>query len=120
MTKTPLEKMFYKPSYSAAILHLPQDLEKELNANIDHTLSKKYDFILTFYTKKDDLEKEAAEVKESLVENGLLWIAYPKNKALQTDLNRDILHEMLSAQNLDGVSIVSLNETWSSMRFKKI
>jgi len=122
MPKTPLEKMFFKPAYSTAILHLPQDLQEILdsNNNVDSTLSGKYDFILAFYIKKRDLEKEVAELKESFNEKGLLWIAYPKNKLLEADLNRDILHTTLSSQNLDGVSLVSLNDTWSAMRFKKM
>ncbi|HZE87686.1 MAG TPA: hypothetical protein VE090_05810 [Methylomirabilota bacterium] len=121
MAKTLLEKMFYKSDYSLAIVHSPQDLQSELNTETqaDDALKGTYHFILAFYTKKGELEKEVKRLKEALRDNGLLWIAYPKGKALQTDLNRDILHKLLEQYQLTGVSLVSFNDTWSAMRFKK-
>ena len=120
MAKTLLEKMFLKTDYTFAVLHVPLDLHSELNPNNNFDLKSTYNFILTFYSKKEDLEKELSKLKENLETNGLLWIAYPKGKALQTDLNRDILHATAKQYGLDGISLVSLNETWSAMRFKKI
>jgi hypothetical protein len=121
MTKTLLEKMFLKTEYSVALLHVPPELQYALNPQnrTDTDLKNTYNFILTFYNKKEKLEKEIEKLKLALETNGLLWIAYPKAKALQTNLNRDILHATAKRFDLDGVSLVSLNETWSAMRFKK-
>ena len=120
MAKTLLEKMFLKPDYSIAFIHVPNDLLSELETTnkTDSSLKNVYNFVLAFYKKRDSLEKEITKLKESLGTNGLLWIAYPKAKALETDLNRDILHETAKQYGLDGVSLVSLNNTWSVMRFK--
>lgn len=120
MSKTLLEKMFLKPDYAAAILNVPDDLKAELQSSqkIDTSLKGEYNFILAFYSKADSLEKEVQEIKKS--SNGLIWIAYPKNKALETDINRDILHRLMNKFGLDGVSLVSLNSTWSAMRFKAL
>lgn len=122
MAKTLLEKMFYKPTHSSALLHIPQNLKNEFETNnkADSVLKEKYNFILAFYSKKEDLKKEISELKNALSENALLWIAYPKAKLLGTDLNRDTLHELLAAEKLDGVSLISLNDTWSTMRFKQL
>ena len=122
MAKTLLEKMFLKPEYITAFVHIPSNLHSDLNQNnkTDSSLNSTYNFILAFYSKKEDLEKEIAKLKEKLEINGLLWIAYPKGKTLQTDLNRDILHATAKHYGLDGVSLVSLNDTWSAMRFKKV
>jgi len=122
MAKTLFEKMFLKSGYTVALLNLPKELESELYATqkADTTLTGQYNFILGFYSKEQELKKEATKLKDSLLPNGLLWIAYPKNKAMETDLNRDILHTLMQQQGLDGVSLVSLNPTWSAMRFKKI
>ncbi|HSW97894.1 MAG TPA: hypothetical protein VLF89_08770 [Candidatus Saccharimonadales bacterium] len=119
MAKTLFEKMFLKPEYSLLLLHVPPDLQNELTANnADYVLKNTYNFIVAFYEKKGALLQEVEKLKESLETNGLLWIAYPKGKALRTDLNRDILHETTKQNGLDGVSLISLNETWSAMRFK--
>ena len=122
MAKTFLEKMFLKPDYTIALLHIPEELKKEFKTTNKtyHALYKTCNFILTFYTSEDDLKKEITKLKKSLESNGLLWIAYPKAKKLETNLNRDILHKIAKQFGLDGVSLISLNETWSAMRFKKI
>lgn len=122
MAKTLLEKMFAKPTYKIVVLHIPEELNSSLlvDNNITGKLNDSYDFILAFYTKKEELEKEVPKLKNSLTQNGLLWIAYPKGKLLQTDLNRDILHELMKDYRFDGVSLVSLNAIWSAMRFKQI
>ena len=122
MAKTLLEKMFLKPEYAVAILNLPSELKTDLQTKqkTDNSLHDQYNFILAFYNKKQEVKEEAAKLKSALQPNGLLWIAYPKNKAMETDLNRDILHELMKEYGFDGVSIVSLNTTWSAMRFKAI
>lgn len=122
MTRTFLEKMFAKPAYVKAILHAPEKIKTLLfiESRIDNNLTASYDFILAFYIKKTELEREVSLLKSKLNKNGLLWIAYPKNKLLQTDLNRDRLHSLLRNYDLDGVSLISLSETWSAMRFKQM
>jgi hypothetical protein len=122
MLKTLLDKMFLKPDYSVAILNVPKELKTELYSShkTDNILNGQYHFVFAFYNKEQDVKKEATTLKKSLLPQGLLWIAYPKNKALETDLNRDILHTLLKAYGLDGISIVSLNSTWSAMRFKSL
>ncbi|HSX09946.1 MAG TPA: hypothetical protein VLF93_07355 [Candidatus Saccharimonadales bacterium] len=120
MAKTPLEKMFLKPNHSATFLHVPNNVRDQIKTSnkIDNDIKGKYDFILAFYTQKKELQQEINKIKHSLETNGILWIGYPKGKALETDLNRDILHSLLRENNLDGVSIISLNDIWSVMRFK--
>jgi hypothetical protein len=120
MAKSILDKMFLKPDYSVAILNLPKELEAEISTKAAKTLAGHYNFILAFYTEKQKLNEEVTNLRDSLLPNGLLWLAYPKNKALETDLNRDILHTSMNEHGFDGVSLVSLNDTWSAMRFKII
>lgn len=121
MAKTLSDKLFLKPEYSAVVVNCPKEIISEFQSvnKSEKSLSAVYNFILTFYSQRQELEKDVANLKNSLLPNGLLWIAYPKNKALETDLNRDILHEVMKVHGFDGVSLVSLNDTWSAMRFKK-
>jgi hypothetical protein len=56
---------------------------------------------------------------ERVAYDGLLWVAYRKGGSKAgTDLNRDILAGLLRERGLEGVSLVSLDETWSSMRVR--
>jgi len=50
--------------------------------------------------------------------DGLAWIAYPKAGQLDTDLNRDKLAELVKPRGIQPVRLVSLDETWSAMRFR--
>jgi hypothetical protein len=53
--------------------------------------------------------------------DGILWISYQKISAKQDgDLNRDILRELLAEHNLKAVSLISINDVWSAMRFKRL
>lgn len=50
---------------------------------------------------------------------GLLWLCYPKGGAkVDTDLTRDKGWETVKATGYDGLALVSLDETWSAMRFR--
>lgn len=121
MAKSLNEKLFLKPDYERVIIHVPEELQGIFQKkDISDSPNRTYHFILAFYLTKNDLEKEVNVLKNSLEDDGLLWLAYPKGKALKTDLSRDILHQYMKEYGFDGVSIISLNDTWSALRFKKI
>ena len=42
-----------------------------------------------------------------------------KAKKLGTDLNRDSLWKLLEPQGFEGVRLVSLDDTWSGMMFRR-
>lgn len=74
-----------------------------------------------FFTQALPLDTQINELKSALLENGILWISYPKQSAEQeTDLNRDILRELLAGKRSKAVSRVSIDDTWSALRFKRL
>ena len=48
----------------------------------------------------------------------LAWVAYPKGGRLGTDLNRDVLAGLLAERGVRAVRQVSIDETWSALRFR--
>jgi hypothetical protein len=48
----------------------------------------------------------------------LAWIGYPKGGQLGTDLNRDRLVAALADHGVQPVRQVSLDDTWSALRFR--
>jgi hypothetical protein len=121
MAKTALEKMLLRPHHRAAILHAPADLQElfDQETRADREIDGgSYDFILSFFIAAEAANGEAQSLKQALARNGMLWIAYPKGRALNTDLNRDTLHAAMAARGLTGVSLISIDGTWSAMRFK--
>lgn len=53
--------------------------------------------------------------------DGLLWVAYRKGGTkVGTDLNRDILQARLTGYSVAGVTLISLDETWSALRVRPL
>lgn len=48
----------------------------------------------------------------------LAWVAYPEAGQLGTDLNRDRLAAALAAHGIRPVRQISLDDTWSALRFR--
>ncbi len=76
------------------------------------------DVVLLFVTGKKELVEQLPSLKGLLNPKGRLWVAYPKAGQVNTDLNRDIIREYARTIGLEGVSIFSIDETWSALRLK--
>lgn len=120
-----LEKLNLKPGCKAAILHLPeidQDFLTVLpsGSSVVFDLEKGLDFILFFATKIMELESRLSDLKESMKQRGILWIAYPRSGAFGTDIYKDELSNTGKASGLQVVSDIVIDNIWSALRFKKI
>jgi hypothetical protein len=77
------------------------------------------DFVHLFARDQSELDAFIEQALQSVKYDGLLWISYPKGSAkVETDLNRDIIWERLKEHGIRPVTQVSLNTTWSAMRFR--
>ena len=51
----------------------------------------------------------------------LLWLSYPKRSSkVETDLSRDVGWEVVADAGLRPVTQVSIDETWSALRFRPV
>ncbi len=118
-----LQKLLLKPGYRAAVLNAPESYYPVLDSfpkdvELVEVFVGKFDFIHYFATKKAELEREVPDLKEAMKPTTLLWISYPKGKAIPTDLNRDSLAKALAEFGLQPVAMVAIDDVWSAMRFK--
>jgi hypothetical protein len=117
------KKLQIKPGMRIAVLHAPSEYTKKLK-NLPIGVARArgfkgdFDLIHTFAKKKDSVVVEARKLAGALRPGGILWVSYPKGKAVATDLNRDILREALAEIGLEAVSQVAIDDTWSALRFK--
>ncbi len=119
-----LKKLFFKNQEPVLLLGLPPELQP-LSKDFEkaHTSPKgKYGFILAFVKSLAEGEKLAKRLPKHLDEKTVIWVAYPKgtSKKYKSDYNRDTGHTLMAQHGLDGVSLVSLGDDWSAMRFKKV
>lgn len=124
--KPVLQKLLLKPGARAAVLHAPPEYAsvlEQLPAGVQLCTSLDggpFDFVHVFLTRRDDVLREASDLRAALKPGGILWLSYPKGKAMPTDLNRDIVHSTVQQVGFDTVSQVAIDETWSAMRLKPV
>jgi hypothetical protein len=118
-----LKKLVFKGQSPVLLLSTPTEL-KSLSKGFGvpiHTAARgKYSFVLAFVKSLAEGEKLGKGIKKSLEEGCVLWVAYPKgtSKKYKSDYNRDTGRALMAKYGLDGVSLASLNDDWSAMRFK--
>ena len=93
-----LEKM-HLTSGIACMLNIPESLKNECSyipelVTSTNKLIKHPDFLLAFFINQYDLEQALKSISAAVHTKTKIWIAYPKSKQLQTDLNRDILRNL--------------------------
>jgi hypothetical protein len=120
-----LKKLFFKNQEPVLLLSLPpelQKLSKEFGTQTHTSPTGKYGFLLAFVKSLAEGEKLAKRLPKHLDEKTVVWVAYPKgtSKKYKSDYNRDTGHALMEKHGLDGVSLVSLDDDWSAMRFKKV
>ena len=123
-----LKKLNYKEQAEILMLNSPQSFDKVfeemgLITNIRTNLRgvKEINFIMIFATKKAEIEKYFDKIINLLNDDTVLWFAYPKgtSKNYKCDFNRDTGWEILGDQGYEGVRIVSIDEDWTALRFRK-
>jgi hypothetical protein len=118
-----LKKMFFKGQSPVLLFQAPPELKglsKDFGVPV-HTAPKgEYPFVLGFVKSIAEGEKTAKVLKKALAEGAVVWVAYPKgtSKKYKSDYNRDTGNALMEKHGWTGVSLISLNEDWSAMRFK--
>lgn len=91
---------------------LPFPVQKKLK-------SANFDFIIVFVANAADIEAFAEKASTMVGEDGILWFCYPKKSGkIKTDIHRDVGWEPLAALGYRGVRAISIDDTWSALRFR--
>ena len=76
------------------------------------------DVVLAFFTSRGQLEQEFAALAAGIVDNGGVWIAWPKRTAgVATDLDENIVREIGLEAGLVDNKVCAIDQTWSGLRF---
>jgi hypothetical protein len=124
-SESPLaRKLLLKSGQRGALVNAPADYLGRLQplpagTHLEVQLGSDLDFVQVFATNTAELHACAPSAIGAVKPDGLLWVTYPKGgKKAGTDLNRDILWEVMSRYGLAGVALVAIDTTWSAMRFR--
>lgn len=107
-------KLQIKNGQTLALLNNPEQVDvAALQAAPDAA-----DAILVFAKSPAELEQRIDVLREAAHRGALTWLAYPKARQLDTDLNRDIIRHLARDRGLDPVRQVSIDDIWSALRLK--
>ncbi|HSV09485.1 MAG TPA: hypothetical protein VLI68_01875 [Hanamia sp.] len=114
----------FKFKDAAVVLNAPREIEKEFIKNgFITTLDKKAkstNTLVFINDSKDFLHFLKTQLKY-IEPDSVLWFAYPKGTSkIKTDINRDTMRATAEESGITTVSAISINDTWSALRFRPI
>jgi hypothetical protein len=128
MPKTTAEKLGIKPGSTLKVINAPDgqsaaDGQATLLGPLpdDTTLDQgdgPVDVVMLFVHDTSELHKHAPAALAAAGESGKVWIAYRKGAV--SDLSRDTLMPALVGLGWHGVSLISVDATWSAARFRPL
>jgi hypothetical protein len=121
---TPLaKKLGIKKGFKVKIVNAPEDYFN-LFSDLPMGLMKitdieiKKDFIHYFVKSSSQLDKDIKQLKKEIVQNGIIWISWPKKAAkVESDLNGNIVREIGLKNGLVDIKVCAVNEIWSGLKF---
>ena len=76
------------------------------------------DFAMVFVRAKLDLKKGFPRLRDRLVSNGALWVAWPKKASgVETDLSENIVRSIGLEAGLVDIKVCAVDHTWSGLKF---
>ena len=121
--KSLAQKLAIKPGQRIRFINAPKNANaflSELPSERGDTGDSAADALLLFVADSSELARYWPEATASAGENAILWVAYPKRTStVATDLRRDTGWERVIDDGFDAVSQISLDATWSALRFRR-
>ena len=126
MPQSPLsKKLRVQPSHRLLILNPPQSYVESLQPLpkgaefVTETAGTTVDFCHLFATNSSQLAELLPTALAACKYDGLLWVSYPKKSSkVESDLSRDALWELPGDTGLRPVTQVSIDQTWSALRYR--
>lgn len=122
--KSITQKLFIKEGQTILLVNEPHDYRQKIaqllgNVTIATRPMTLYDSIHLFVASRRELEDQVGTHISFLKPNGIFWLIYPKGRSkIKADINRDIIASYVRTIGLEGVAMVSIDETWAALRLK--
>ena len=121
---TPLaKKLGMAPACRVALLGAPEGFEDVLAETLPDEVQVRrratgtVDVIVSFHTRRADLERRVPTLLKALDVDGGLWIAWPKRSSgVATDVTEDTVREVLLPLGLVDNKVCAIDDTWSGLR----
>lgn len=116
------QRMQIRPMSTIMILHAPEGYALgEMPKGCVVVRAGPADVVQVFFGGVADVTERVPEALAALKPGGILWCCYPKKTgAIRTDITRDYGWETLTAAGFEGVRQISIDESWSAVRFRPV
>jgi len=119
---TPLpRKLGFKPGMTAVFLDAPEHVDALLGelegVSVKRSLRGHADLVMCFVTRRRELERRAARLREAVAPDGMVWVCWPKKASkVDTDVTEDVVREVLLPTGLVDNKVAAVDETWSGLK----
>lgn len=120
MTTTVSDKMGIKEGGRAIFVDAPETALEAIDPpslDVASELAGEFDYIHLFARIRAELDDAFPKLKAHLEPKGMLWVSWPKNKKLGTDLALPEVIEIGYSHGLVESKTLSVDATWSAMKF---
>jgi hypothetical protein len=125
MPDTPLAKrLVIKPHYRILLINAPEGYREQLGelpegVTVTTEGDGPFDMVQAFAEQRAGLAEVASKAIRSVKPDGLLWFSYPKKTGkIASDLSREVTWEVITPLGWRSVTQISIDETWSALRFR--
>ncbi len=124
--KSVAQKLLIKAKNTVRLVNAPIGYAETLGAlpaeaKLTTKSAKPVEVLQVFVKDMAELQKWLPQMKDAVAPAGLLWITYPKGtSAVKTDINRDIINAYANTVGWQAVAMISIDDTWSAMRIKRL
>jgi len=78
-----------------------------------------YDCVHLFVTRVSELDLFGPVALNALVDDGFFWVSYPKKSSnIPSEMTRDSKWDLLMKEGWQPVSVLSINDDWTCLRFR--
>lgn len=124
--KSVAQKLLIKENHRVLLINEPsgyRDILGETPPNVTVLTdpSGPADVVQVFVSSREELDDRLPPAKPLVKPGGLLWVTYPKGSPkARADVNRDTIREYARTIGLEGIAMISVDDTWSALRVKSI
>jgi hypothetical protein len=117
-----VRKLGIKPLARVALINAPDGFDETLGelpegVAVQLSLRGRLDVIVAFFAARADFHRRLPGLRDALVPDGGLWIAWPKRASgVATDMNENVVRDAGLDAGLVDNKVCAIDEVWSGLR----
>ena len=118
---TPLaKKLGFSEHHRIRLVNQPGnyfDLLPGINLSLVNDKKTKKDCIHFFTSNAEELFKKIPELRNEIVQNGMIWVSWPKKTSrIKTDITEDVIRTCALSNGLVDIKVCAIDEIWSGLK----